>query len=232
MSRSTPNVFEAVQKTHSMCFGVETLSYASLMNVLYPIKHFCLNVAESNKMLVWGFYNHFFIFFYPCLCLFQIPVGRDLYHYIATQVFIQTICISSFLHCLRVSWSSASTWRFCHSKIESGHLLICIIFTPAKKASWTFFCLGMHSVGCHILPGMVLSIAVPYSSKLNLAQLYTVVLYFVKEMWGAREKFWSWVQESNLLVTLVTNHDYMWFIAGSTSQHYTGLLADGLGTVS
>ena len=39
MSRSTTTVFEAVQKPHSMCFGVETLDYASLMNVLYPIKH-------------------------------------------------------------------------------------------------------------------------------------------------------------------------------------------------
>ena len=52
--RSTTNVFEAVQKTHSMYFGVETLSYASLMNVLCPIKHFCffLIITESKKMLV------------------------------------------------------------------------------------------------------------------------------------------------------------------------------------
>ena len=39
MSRSTTTVFEAVQKPHSMSFGVETLDYASLMNVLYPVKH-------------------------------------------------------------------------------------------------------------------------------------------------------------------------------------------------
>ena len=73
--------------------------------------------------------------------------------------------------------------RVCHSKIESEHFWICIIyFMPANKASWPFLnSLGINSVGCHILHGIFLLIAVPYSSKWNLGQLYTVILFCIKE---------------------------------------------------
>lgn len=160
------------------------------------------------------------------------------------------------LHSFRVSLPP--TWIVCLLKIESENFLISVIYipVPANKATWIFFCLGMYSVCHHILHGFFFLIAVTILLfKLELRTALHVFQFFTfchnpLGVLGTRDscvyfedegKTINGVQRKKILVLclgiLLVSHtcnklDYIWFVLGSTSQHHTRVLADGLGTGS